>query len=796
MVKKVDRRLEAVQATPVRTPRKSSGLTRKRGRHAPQTAVQTHPQYAQVPAVQTEPSTWLNTPGTYTTRRGKRAVPAAPPALPQLGAAATAVPGLVPAPGVIPEIGSVKRPGDDLAVAVAATSRWLSHYRWQLAPLYASAITVAGAAALPAVAVLGLGAVAGAGYLTAEKGPDEFRGRVWLSRAERRLVGRWALGSVIWSSGVWAANAGGLDWSPATVAVAAAALGLATGEQLVAWLKSRRIRRTESAADPVHLSAAAVQLRDAWPHAVATGPAGLIGSMIVDLEEPEVGTIVAVVQLRADVHAVSVATTEVKHWLERALLMGVDTARIETVREDAGRIRLILTPSRHLEKIERIWPGPVLYEDGRVPVAVGLDGKEVCLRVYNSSGVYHHLLLGSSGSGKSNTLNVMLLPTVIKRLAVMVYLDGKFGTSSPRLARAMDTAIRKPEMFGPAIEMVHRVMTGRKERYGDLGEDDFIVSPTGDPIIELVIDECNIVKGFLTDEHEKMLGEIALAGRALGIALKYAGQRGKAEHLPGGMEVRDQMMGAVGNVVALRPGGTHSQTTTLQSTSEEIDLLALPGGDNAGGWCAILLAGKPTGYPARMMFDPKKKSRVDAVLDGFMPRGLEGDDRRLAGEFYENRPTGAQWYATMQAKRKARDAAQAAATSEPAALPAPSLVARVTESVLTSTPAAESHEGDLGEDLDAATARLAAALDSFESGGRVVEIGQRQRSKGSRNRQTVLEGLRAAGPDGTTAAELAVAVGLGLSTVNSHVSRLVSDGQAAREGVTIRARLEEDEPES
>jgi hypothetical protein len=334
MVKKVNRS-QTVQAAPVRAPRKSSALTRKQGRHAPQTAAQSHPQYAQVAA--TEPSTWLNTPGTYKGRRGKKqAVPAAPPVLPQLGAAATAVPGLVPAPGTVPEIASVKRPGEDLAVAFTATRRWLSHYRWQLAPLYASAITVAGAAVLPAVTVLGLGAVAGAGYLTAAKGPDELRGRVWLSRTERRLVGRWATGAAVWSSGLWLANAGGLDWSPAATAVAAAALGLATGEQLAAWLKSRRIRRTESATSPAELSAGAVQLRDAWPHAVAAGPAGLVGSVIVDLEEPEAGTIVAVVQLRRDVHAVTVATDEVRHWLERALQMGVDTARVETTPAESG----------------------------------------------------------------------------------------------------------------------------------------------------------------------------------------------------------------------------------------------------------------------------------------------------------------------------------------------------------------------------------------------------------------------------------------------------------------------------
>lgn len=791
MVKKARaRRTAAAQplAAPARRPRSSSWITTKAGARAAQTAVQ--PVVMQAPAPGS--AAWLTTPGMYTaTSRRKKAgrrgevVQVMPPQLPQLGTAATAVPGLVPHPGTeLVPVAAPKRPGEDARAAAAAVGNWTWHYRWQLAPLAASAITAAGAATTPVLTLLGLAAVAATGYASAAKGPDEIAGRVWLSRAERRLLGRWAAGAWVWSAGVWIANAAGLDWSAGSLAVAAAALGLATGEQLVGWLKSRRIRRAESEA-PAELSAGAVQLRDAWPHAVMNGPAGLAGSVIVDIEEPEAGTIIAIVQLRADVHAVTVATGEVRQWLERALHMGVDTARIETVRDDAGRIRLVLTPSRQLEKVEKIWPGPVLYDDGRVPVAVGLDGKEVCLRIYNSSGVYHHLLLGSSGSGKSNALNVMLLPTVINRLSVMVYLDGKLGNSSPRLARAMDTAIRKVELFGPAIEMVYRILVSRQERYGDLGEDDFIVSPTGDPVIELVIDECNIVNACLKDKHQQMLGKIALSGRSLGVSLKYAGQRGTAEDLPGGMDVRDQMMGSVGNVVGLRPGGTHSQTTTLQSTTEEIDLLALPGGDNAGGWCAVLLAGKPTGYPARLMFDPKKNSRVEDVLDGFKPRALEGEDLEAAGEFYKTRPTGAAWYATQQAKRKARDAQQAggsAAAHATASTPAQ-----------TTVPADAPQEGDLVGDLDAITERLNETLDDIEGGGRTVEIGQRQRTKGSSNRRIVLDELVAAGLAGASAADLAVAVGLGVSTVNAHVTKLISDGKASREGTLIRARLDVEE---
>jgi hypothetical protein len=387
----------------------------------------------------------------------------------------------------------------------------------------------------------------------------------------------------------------------------------------------------------------------------------------------------------------------------------------------------------------------------------------------------------------------MLLPTVLQRLSVMVYLDGKKGTSSPRLARAMDTAIRDPKQFGPAIEMVYQIMYARQIRYGELGIDDFNAATSTDPIIELVIDECTSVKRYLNDQQEDMLAEMSETGRALGIALKYSSQRGNADDLPGGMRVRNNMMGSVGNVIALRPGGSHAQTTTLTATSEEIDLLALPGGDDAGGWCAVLTAGQVAGFPARVMFDPKKNSRVDSLLDGFKPRTLEGADRSAAGEFYANRPTGTQWYADQLAARARQESG--APQAHPAPVPVPVLTAPV---VPAADPQTTNEGNDVfpGAELDQVTERLNATLDGFGGGsGRVVEIGQRQRVKGGRNQQSVLEGLRTAGPDGTTAADLAAAVGLALSTVNAHVSRLVTEGKAAREGVLIRARLEEADEE-
>ncbi|WP_433169901.1 hypothetical protein [Kribbella sp. CA-247076] len=723
---------------------------------------------------------WLTITGTYTTspRRRKKAgnrgevIPGVPQ-LPQLGTAATAVPGLVAAPGsalvpVQPAGLPVKRrPGEQTAEAFTVARRLAWRHRWQLTPIVASAGTAIGAGAVsPVLTVLGLAATAGAGYLTAEKGPDELGGRVWLSRAERRIVGRWAAGAGVWSAGLGVANAAGLHWTAAAVVIAAGALGVLTGSPVVDWLKSRSIRRDDDVTP--ERSAAASQLIAAWPHAVLNGPEGLAGSVIVGLDEPEPGTIVAVVQLRADVHAEKVATAEVRQWLERSLNIGVGTAKVSLVRDNAGQVRIELTPSRQLEKVSKLWTGPRLYDDGRAPVAVTPAGREACIRLFDTNGVRHLMLIGSSNSGKSNAYNVVLLPLVLSGRSVVLYVDGKRGTSSPEIAGVMDLAALEPLAWKRAIRIAHRVLVAREKRYGQMGLSGFDVNGP-DPVLELVIDEGRTVQEAIDGKpEERMVEAISERGRALGVSLKLAVQNAEAGQVPGGMNVKTNLMGAGGNVIGLRPGTSSGATMTLSATSEEVDLRSLPEG---GGWSAILSGGIVAAERARVEHIAKP-DQLKPFLDGFAPRGLLGADLAAAdapdehedGEtgLYSGRFTGKDWLAQMERARSGSTAASAES--------GPRLTV-VKDHDETPAPATETVTGMQVAELvdDAATALLELTT-----------------AKGAQSRQKVVDALREAGPDGTTRAALEAATGLSKAQVNRHVGALVGDELAARDGSRVR----------
>lgn len=622
--------------------------------------------------------------------------------------------GLVPIAGqqmqpYYPGFPPAKRRPDSLVgwvgLGVAAVSKASWRHRWELTPL-AAGTTVALAAAIdPTTAMLVTGASAGMAGLAQWKGPEKIGGRAWLSRIERGIAWKWAAAASVWSAAVLA----GLDpvslWGAGSLAVVTAA-------QSVSWWKSRRIRKEHTTAEKViELSQKALDIIATWPEAVGRyGPRSLLGSQLVDVTEPltevpegqtpeKTGTIVLSVELRRAVHAQDVDTEENRRWLERELDQGIGTVRLETDRDRASRVKVVLTPTRHLETTSKIWPGPVVTEDGRIPIATTQEGNTIYVRLWNETGVNHLLLVGSSGSGKSNTYNVLLLPAVLTRKAVLIYLDGKQGASNPKLAQGMDMVCRTPEEIKAGVRMVHAILESRATRYGAMGLDEFDVHGP-DPIIMFVIDEANGVKDDLSAAEEAMITKIAQQGRSFGIACWMSVQSANMVGLPGGGDTRKNLTGTVGNVVAMRVGDASAKGVALSSTSEPIDLLGLPEGP---GWCAILNGGKPAAKEARILHIPPGAEGAALfakhIPADFTPRSLTGEDARAAGVTYAHRTTGRAWLAGMAAERikagRAREGDYELVAK--AALAEPATPSELEQPALpfegnTSTPAVTGHE--------------------------------------------------------------------------------------------------------
>lgn len=582
------------------------------------------------------------------------------PQLPQLGQApppsslGSLVP-LTPAYGHVPAVPQ-RRPGEVAGKAANWARKTAWRYRWQLTPVAAGSTLLVGAAVDAPAVTISAAAAAGLAGLAQKKGPDKLFGRRWLSRVERGLVAKYAAAAAAWSLGVMLGG-----WEPGST-IGLSTLALATGAQSIGWWRSRRVRGEHTTAEEViELSEKAKALIDSWPLAVASfGPSTLLGSQLVDVEEPvtedgeQTGTIVLTVQLRRQVHSKDVATDTNRRWLERELDQGVDTVRLELDRDHASRVRVVLTPTRHLETTSKIWPGPVVTEDGRVPVAVTPDGRTVYVRLWNATGVNHLVLVGSSGAGKTNTYLVLLLPGVLARKEVMFFIDGKEGASGPRLAPAMDLVARQPDEWRATVRMVYAIMQARRKRYGAMGLDEFDVNGP-DPIINLVVDEGAALQRAMNSQEAEMFKEMSEQGRSLGISLKVCVQSPNVNTFPGGEATRKNLMGAVGNVVGLRPGDHAGQAVTLTATSENIDLLGLPAGP---GWCAILNGGGVAAREARIMHIPSAKEHPEGIdllakhfPDDFTPRTLTGADAAAAGQTYANRVTGAAWREDMARQR-------------------------------------------------------------------------------------------------------------------------------------------------
>lgn len=547
---------------------------------------------------------------------------------------------------------------EGLAEHVVAGAAWTGRkawqHRWNLTPAAGALGIAAGAAIDPATAIMATAATGGLAGLAQWKGPQQIAGRTWLSRLERGLVWKWAAGAGLWTTGV---AAGG--WEPFSLA-GAAILGIATGAQSWAWWQSRRIRppktETEPDIDETQLSEDTMNLFAAWPETIgktgpeATSPRPLQGSYIV-LEtltemltegEKVPTTISFIVELAEGVHSEDAVSRDIRKYLERVLRMGVGTVELEVNRDDAAQIRVTLTPGRHLEKADAIWNGPILLEDGSIPLAVTSDNRDVHAGLENASGVEHGAIFGTTDVGKSFTLTNMVMPGVMAKREVVIYVDGGLGSSAAHLAGACDWyAVEGPEEWGKAILVAHSVMRSRKTRRAQRGISKWRGPKEDIPIVTLVIDEATTVKdeiGHLEDKVREILRE----GRKHGVRVIQIAQDPMGDDLMGGRKARGLMAGG-GTMIGHRVGDGVAQTLAGSGSSQKVDLLSLPPGP---GWCAVIRKGQVLAQRARVRY--AKEEKVLEHLEGFEPLALTGEDLIAAGGNYVARRRGIHAAAEMR----------------------------------------------------------------------------------------------------------------------------------------------------
>jgi hypothetical protein len=514
-----------------------------------------------------------------------------------------------------------RRPGESF---VARSPEWAARaawrYRWQLAPVAGAVGVLAAATLTPAAALVtcaGLAGIAGAAWRWAAAG-SAIRGRMLLSVLERRCLAGWAAAAAAWS--LWAATplpGGGSPWL----------LAAGTAYPAVRWGRSRRVR-------PVHrLSPSARAVVDRWTEAVALrGPGPLQGSRIIrsTMREPAEGAYTFTVQLAPGVHGKDAATDAGRRGVEVELRLPVDTAALAPDRDDASRMHVTLTPSRHLETAPPEWESPELADDGTMPIADTPDGVRVPIAIYNEDGVEHLFIVGTSGAGKSSTTATIALPGPAAGIETLWYVDGKEGGSAPYLAPAIDWYAITPEQWGQVIDATHAVLNERKRRRA--GKHRWHTPTETDPVLTVLIDEATTVANRLSSARHGKVLELLREGRTLGVRVIQVAQDPMGTDLLGGRKARDLMVGN-GAMLAHRPGGSLAARIALDSTSNRtVDLTGLP---PEPGFLAVIRRGRVLAPVARVRHCTPEKAAGAAA--GITPRPLGSADAEAAGTAYVTR---------------------------------------------------------------------------------------------------------------------------------------------------------------
>lgn len=434
-------------------------------------------------------------------------------------------------------------------------------YRRQLTPLGLMAVTdVVGVAADAAggVGALGVVALAGAGTATAYVKLRPRLGRwgrayaavacgasvVW--EATAAAMGVHQLQALLWLGG----SAMALPWwirhSERTPDVAA--------EETVAAAAPEAEPETPAAPDPRSVR---------WGQYLGTKGGALAGSKLSDITEIEFGWTATIDLGRGE------------HWSKATgccnTIAGVfdlpdGHALIEPLQGRPNYLaHLTVLTVNPLEEINT-WTGPGLdVNEGTFRLALTADGEWLNWRLWRpGSGMCHGLVAGTTGSGKSATVDLLLSEVAKSDRLFPIIIDGSGGASVPDWLQHVKY---KATTVEETIELLERIVAAMDDRFTVITQMEWTdkkgrkrrgrnsIDPTPQmPGIVLVIDEAH---RFLMDaEHGKTIRRlieiITQMGRKVAAGVVLATQQASVSQLGGSSVIRD--MCKSGNVVALRTG--------------------------------------------------------------------------------------------------------------------------------------------------------------------------------------------------------------------------------------------------
>jgi len=215
----------------------------------------------------------------------------------------------------------------------------------------------------------------------------------------------------------------------------------------------------------------------------------------------------------------------------------------------------------------REWTGAGVTEDGFAVIGRYADGQDARIRLFAPmDGTRHGIVAGTSGSGKSELLSLMVHIMLSSGYILPVILDPQEGQSLPDWNGRVPYAAGVSECM-EMLTLIHEGMLSRSRRLSRMTWDDeghtrrmnfFDHALTGWPVVAVIADEHPMLLTSPGHGREaiRLTGEIGKLGRKTGVAIWPAAQ------VPSLSELGDQVVRAMlvgGNVVCLRTGEKVSQ---------------------------------------------------------------------------------------------------------------------------------------------------------------------------------------------------------------------------------------------
>ncbi|MGJ6967885.1 hypothetical protein ACSDR0_38850 [Streptosporangium sp. G11] len=232
-----------------------------------------------------------------------------------------------------------------------------------------------------------------------------------------------------------------------------------------------------------------------------------------------------------------------------------DSTRVAVETDGLRRAMVTIYPSNPLAQVRAVTREDLVMDrHGRIVTGVYHNGRPAKKRLFDPStgSAQRFLLFGTTGAGKSKSLQLELIAEKLNGIVSWV-ADLKFGQSVPEAEGNVDWFVRTPEGAILMLMAAVAIAQERMRRYSAAGRTSFLLTPGGDPLFHVRIEEANrlLERGApYRDLATYLIRELGRTGRSVGVGIGLSAQASHLEEMGGSDTLRAMLK--EGEVTLLR----------------------------------------------------------------------------------------------------------------------------------------------------------------------------------------------------------------------------------------------------